>query len=114
MSKLKSSRRKSVKRQDRTTFRIHQALKAAFPDLPDEPEKVVYRYNPVSIRVRVVTSKFVGKTEAERDAMVGAAFEPLPPDETEDISFQLMLTPRESKQSARIMYREFDEPDTYV
>ena len=37
--------------QDKITRQIFGALKKAFADLPDDQEKVIYRYNPVSIRV---------------------------------------------------------------
>ena len=101
--------------QDRITRQIFGALRQAFPDIPSEQAKVIYRYNPVAIRVKIVSSQFVGKTTAEREAMVNAAFESLPPDSTEDISMQFMLTPREAKQTFRMLSQEFDDPtDTYL
>lgn len=96
--------------QDQTTAQIFAALKKEFPDLPDDPSQVVYRYNPVSVRVRVISSRFVGKTSAERGAMVAAAYEPLPPDATDDITMELTLTPREAKQSYQRLSQEFDDP----
>jgi len=96
--------------QDKTTRAIYAALKTAFPEVPDDPGQVVYRYNPVAVRVRVISPKFVGKTSAEREAMVAAAFESLPPDATEDITLQLMFTPREAKQRHQLLSREFDDP----
>ena len=103
----------SKKKQDATTKRIFQALKTAFPEIPEEQSQVVYRYNAVAIRVRVVSSKFVGKTGAEREAMVNAAYESLLPDATDDITMQITLTPREAKQSFQVVSHEFDEPDKY-
>lgn len=49
MSKLaKNGSAKKI--QDAATRQIFAALKAAFPNLPDDPRQVVYRYNPVAIR----------------------------------------------------------------
>ena len=111
MAKTRDKPKTAVKAQDRTTARIYSALKDYFPDIPVDPTAVVYRYNPVCIRVRVVSSKFVGKTSDERDAMIQAAYEPLPPDATDDVTMELALTPRESKQSFQLVSREFDEID---
>lgn len=96
--------------QDKKTRLIFAALKKAFPDLPDDPGQVVYRYKQVSVRVRVVSSQFVGKTSAERGAMVAAAYESLPPDATDDVTMELTLTPREAKQSFQRLSQEFDDP----
>ena len=114
MAKTRVKPKNAVKAQDRITARIYSALKDYFPDIPDDPISVVYRYNPVCIRVRVVSSKFVGKSSAEREAMIQAAYEPLPPDATDDVTMELALTPRESKQSFQIVSREFDEPDLHA
>lgn len=111
--KVRAKKTQDKKVQDKTTALIFAALKEAFPDLPDDPNQVVYRYNEASVRVRVVSAKFVGKTSAERYAMVGAAYEPLPPDATDDVTIQLTLTPRESKQSFQLVSQEFDEPDSH-
>lgn len=102
------------KQQDKTTARLYAALKQAFPEVPDDPEQVVYRYNPVSIRVRVVSPKFRGKSDSEREAMVNAAIESLPPEATEDITMLFMLTPQEAKRPT-LLQLEFDDPkDSYL
>jgi stress-induced morphogen len=101
--------RVAKKVQDETTTRIFAALKKAFPELPDDPEKVVYRYNPVAIRVRIVSPKFKGKSTAEREEMVNKAFKSLPDELTEDITMQFMLTPDEAKKPT-LLDREFDDP----
>jgi stress-induced morphogen len=106
--------RVAKKVQDETTAKIFAALKGAFPELPDEPEEVVYRYNPVAVRVRVVSPKFRGKSTAEREEMVDQAFRSLPPEVTEDITMQFMLTPEEAKRPT-MLDREFDDPtDSYL
>jgi stress-induced morphogen len=96
--------------QDKTTRQIFSALKKAFPNLPEESERVVYRYNPAAIRIRIISPRFVGKTTDERDALVNAAFESLPPDATDDVTMLIMLTPREAKKSHQMLSREFDDP----
>ncbi len=95
--------------QDETTAQIFSALKKAFPELPDEPEKVVYRYNPVAVRVRVISPKFRGKSTAEREEIVNEAFQSLPDEITGDITMQFMLTPAEAKKPT-LIYHEFDDP----
>jgi len=95
--------------QTKTTRRIYAALKGAFPELPDEPERVVYQYIPGAIRVRIVSSQFRGKSMAEREEMVNVAFDALPPEVTENITMQFMLTPYEAKRPTGLD-REFDDP----
>ncbi len=95
--------------QDETTAQLFAALKKAFPELPDEPEKVVYRYNSVAVRVRIISPKFRGKSMAEREEIVNEALESLPDEITEDITMQFMLTPAEAKKPT-LIYREFDNP----
>lgn len=97
------------KTQDEATAAIYTALRRAFPELPTTPEQVVYRYNPVALRVRVVTDRFAGKSTAERDEMVSQALKGVPPEVTEDITIQLMLTPDETGQLS-LVQREFDHP----
>ena len=96
--------------QDDATGRIYAALKAAFPELPDDPCRVVYKYNPVAIRVRVISPKFRGKSMAERDAMVGEALAAVPSQVTKDITMLFPLTPGEAKRPPWLVYREFDNP----
>ncbi len=101
--------RLAKKVQDESTARIFAALKKAFPELPDEREKVVYRYNPVAIRVRVITPQFRGKSSAEREEIINEAFQALPEEITGDITMLFMLTPQEAKKPP-LVAREFDDP----
>jgi stress-induced morphogen len=106
--------RAAKKLQDETTARLFAALKKAFPGLPDDPEQVVYRYNPIAVRVRVVSPKFQGKSTAEREEMVNKAFKSLPDEATEDITMLFMLTPEEAEKPT-LLHREFDDPtDSYL
>jgi hypothetical protein len=95
--------------QDETTAGLFAALKRAFPDLPEEPERVVYRYNPVAVRVRVVSPKFRGKSSAQREELVNRALRALPAEATEDITMLFMLTPEEADKPT-LLQTEFDEP----
>jgi stress-induced morphogen len=102
------------KEQNRKTRAIFNALKRAFPELPDEPEEVVYQYNPIAIRVRVVSPKFRGKSAAEREEMINGAIRSVSPKVTEDISMLFMLTPEEANHPT-LLHREFDDPtDSYL
>ena len=98
--------------QDESTAQIYSALKSAFPNLPDDPEQVVYRYNPVAIRVRVISPRFTGKSMAEREEIVSVALDSVPSEISEDITMQIMLSPREAKRP-NFVFLEFDDPDTY-
>ena len=100
--------------QNKHTRRIFAALRSAFHELPDEPDAVVYQYNPVAIRVRVVSPEFRGKSSAQREEMVNRAIRSVPAKVTEDISMLFMLTPEEVGNPT-LLHREFDEPtDSYL
>ena|SRR5437660_1360078 len=110
MSRALKVRNKKI--QDETTAQLFAALKKAFPSLPDDPVQVVYRYNPVAIRVRIISPRFSGKSMAEREEMVNEALDSVPAEITEDITMQIMLSPREAKRPDMV-FREFDYPDQY-
>lgn len=101
--------RVATKGQDKTTGAVYAALKKAFPELPDQPEAVVYRYNPVAVRVRVVSPRFGGKSTAEREAVVNDVLASLPSVTTDDITMLLLLTPAEAKRP-NLLHLEFDDP----
>lgn len=104
----------ATKVQNKKTQRIFAALKRGFPELSDQPEEVVYQYNPIAIRVRVISPKFRGKSSAEREQIVNDSLVSVPSKITEDITMLFMLSPEESKNPT-LLYREFDDPtDTYL
>jgi hypothetical protein len=76
--------------------------------LPNHPRAEVraYRYNPASVRVRVIDPDFAGKDTAEREDMVWPVLETLPGHVVEDISILLLLPPEERDSSALSL--EFD------
>lgn len=72
------------------------------------PKTDAYRYNPASIRVRVVDKKFKGKSIPEREDRVLPLIRQLPEDIQADIMVLLMLTPDETAES--LMNLEFEKP----
>jgi len=98
------------KKQDSQTKLLYAALADAFPDLSREPAAVVYRYNPVSIRVRVITDSFQDKSFAERDRMIKRALRAIPEEVFNDISLIIAMTPEESEEPD-LMNIEFESPN---
>jgi stress-induced morphogen len=69
----------------------------------------VYRYNPASVRVRIIDPDFKGKDFVERDEEIWDILESeLPEDVRADISVLLLITPQERKKS--MMNIEFENP----
>ena len=67
-----------------------------------------YRQNSVSVRVRVVSPAFAGKSRAQREDEVWAALNDLPEEAVAEISLLLLLTPAEAMSSFANV--EFDDP----
>ena len=98
------------KMQDRATALIHKKLKAAFPSLSDDPNDVVYRYNPASIRLRVTDPSFEGMSFERREAAIRSILQSLPSRVRTDITLILLLTPEECEDPTDLMNLEFDDP----
>ncbi len=92
---------------------IYARFKERFPNLPDEIEKVVYKYYETLIKVRIVYAGFSHKTYMEREAMIEDILDSLPDDVQSAISVLLLLTPKEAKDKTDVMNREFDDPEFY-
>ena len=88
--------------QTAETKTIEDALAGHFPDVK------VYRYNPASIRVRIIDERFRGRSKPERERMVLPLVRALPEDIQSDITILLLLAPEEAGQS--LMNREFEDP----
>jgi hypothetical protein len=74
-----------------------------------------YRYNSASIRVRVIDSKFEGKSREDRDAKVEPYLAQLPPDTQKDIVTLFTFAPSELQQGStnlreRLLNTEFEDP----
>jgi hypothetical protein len=74
-----------------------------------------YRYNSASIRVRVIDSRFEGMSREQRDALVEAQLDKLPPETQRDIVTLFTFAPSELVQtpatsSEFMLNTEFDNP----
>jgi hypothetical protein len=74
-----------------------------------------YRYNSASIRLRVIDSRFEGKSREERDTLVEAHIDRLPSDTQRDIVTLFVFAPSELTQSVKtsrefMLNTEFDDP----
>ncbi len=67
-----------------------------------------YRYNSVSIRVRVIDKGFKGLSRIERENLVMPLLRALEQITLDDITLLLLLTPEEAETS--MMNLEFDDP----
>lgn len=90
------------------TKRIEGLLRKHFPGHPADYPPAAYRYNPASIRVRVVDESFRGKSRPEREAMVLPLLQKLSEDVRADVTVLLLLAPDEVERS--MMNLEFEEP----
>lgn len=96
------------KRQNAETRKIEGLLADHFADTPTTIPPMAYRYNPASIRVRVVSDRFRGKSRSEREDMVLPIIRQLPENTQQDITILLLLAPEELDTS--MMNTEFDNP----
>lgn len=74
-----------------------------------------YRYNSASIRVRVIDPRFEKMKREQRDAMVEAELDKLPPDTQRDIVTLFTFAPSELAQTPStfrefMQNTEFDDP----
>lgn len=100
---------KNSKQKTAETRKIEKLMREHFPDHPPEFPPEAYRYNPASIRVRLVSDRFSGKDLVERSEMVYPLLQQNLPEETwQDITVVLLLPPEEVEES--LMNREFEKP----
>ncbi|HEV2946099.1 MAG TPA: hypothetical protein VGX70_01910 [Gemmataceae bacterium] len=97
-------------KQTKETDRIEAILKESFPDYPKKYPPMAYRYNPASIRVRLVHKSFRRKSLADREDMVQPIIESLPGKTQRDIMLLLLLSPEEAKRSGINDYFENPTP----
>lgn len=74
-----------------------------------------YRYNSASIRVRVIDPRFEGMKREQRDALVEAGLDKLPPETQRDIVTLFTFAPSELTQTPEtfrefMQNTEFDDP----
>lgn len=81
---------------------IEELLRPVFPQVE------AYRYNSVSIRIRIVDDRFRNKSDSARAKIVDPLLEKLPEGTQNDITILLLLAPEETGLS--MMNLEFDNP----
>lgn len=94
------------KRTDETR-KVEEHLRREFPCTD------AYRFNSVSLRVRVVDPRFEGKSEEERAAMVEPVVAELPSETQADIMGLLLLSPSETPPALNrksLANLEFEDP----
>lgn len=74
-----------------------------------------YRYNSASIRVRVIDNRFEGMKREQRDSLVEAELDKLPPETQRDIVTLFTFAPSELIQGPKtfrefMQNTEFDDP----
>jgi stress-induced morphogen len=90
------------KKKEPEVLRIEKALAGEFPKVS------AYRYNPASIRVRVIDDRFKGMNRLERERLVRPLIHALPEEIQADITILLLLAPDELSES--LMNLEFEHP----
>jgi hypothetical protein len=108
MSKKTKSRWEKMRTEE--TRMVEKLLRKTFPSTD------AYRYNPASIRVRIIDPRFEGKSTEERDALVEPLLRQLPEEIQADIMNLITLYPDETSHSfkALIANSEFEEPSPSI
>jgi stress-induced morphogen len=97
----------SVKRSDAVLRQVVAALEK-YQSAHPRADISAYRQNSVSVRIRVISSEFKGKSRGQREDEVWACLNELPEEAIAEISLLLLLAPGETKSS--IANAEFDNP----
>lgn len=94
-----------------------QVLKEILDDYEvDHPGStaIFYRYNSVSIRIKIIDPAFEGLNEIERERIAYAYLDKLPDEIAEDVTLLLLFTPKElaspTLSPIALTNLEFDEP----
>ncbi len=95
-------------REDRFVRAIREKLIADYKPQHPRARIDVYRYNSVSVRVRIIDPDFARQDRTARDSDVWEILDTLPEDIREEISWLVLLTPDEVKTS--LMNLEFEDP----
>jgi len=79
-------------------------------------DAAAYRYNPASIRVRIIDSRFENLSREKRDEMVECHLDQLPEETQRDIVTLFTFAPSELQQTPRtlrefLLNSEFEDPD---
>jgi hypothetical protein len=93
---------------DKFVQRILETLRTGYGEKHPKATIEAYRYNPASIRVRIIDPEFRDKDILEREEVVDRILETLPEEVRAEITILLLLTPKERQTSLGSM--EFDDP----
>lgn len=104
-----SKSRKKLRTQE--TREVERWLKDNFKGWSAKYPPTAYRYNSASIRVRLVSSRFKGKSFGEREEMVQPLIRELP-EETQAEIMMLALLPPEELDRSPLNY-EFEHPSPH-
>ncbi|MBX9679966.1 MAG: BolA family transcriptional regulator [Gemmataceae bacterium] len=96
------------KNRTNETDAVEAALRDGFPQYAKKHPPAAYRYNPSSIRIRLVSDVFEGLSQSERERLVLPLLRTLPETVQEDVTLLLLLTPREMTSS--MINQEFVAP----
>lgn len=96
-----------TQRPDARLKRIVRALEEYAQAHPDA-EIDVYRYDDVSVRVRIIDPAFKGVSRARREDDLWRILDKVPEESVADINVLLLLTPDETKTSIGSL--DFDNP----
>jgi hypothetical protein len=96
---------KILRQSDAAVEQIAAAL-GEFEKSHERAECMVYRYNPASIRIRIVDSIFSGRCKSERHDYAMRYLRGLPDDVLSEISILLCLEPGERS----LLDLEFHDP----
>jgi stress-induced morphogen len=79
-----------------------------YTDAHQSAEVEVFRYSPVSVRVRIIDPDFRGKNRSERHRSVWPLLYPLNEDVLGELTMLLLITPEERTSSS--VNRDFEGP----
>src|SRR5713101_7467246 len=96
------------KKTDGKVQKVLDALRKGYGASHPKAKIEAYRYNPCSIRVRIIDADFAGKGLGEREEIIWPIVESLPEHVRMEVSILLLITPSERKRSLGSM--EFDDP----
>ena len=111
---MKIQTKRSKKQQDKGTRAIHRVLLSLFPAVPATIDEVVYRYNPVAIRILLVDPRFEGMPLSKRiDFVLNSLRKQLPESLTNTISMLVLRTQDEMNDDRDhdLIRMEFEDPD---
>jgi hypothetical protein len=99
---------KAARKTDQSVRAILQTLQAEYGKNHPKANIEAYRYNPASIRIRIIDPDFKRTNRLDREELVDPILENLPEDIRSEITLLLLLTPEEQRESMGSM--EFDNP----